>query len=194
MGQYKHGKPNEEITLAELREKLKEKRLSVRRKAYVILLYWLGCRRSEPLVLRKEDIEEYDGSLFISIHYRRDKEGNPIKFSRGKKGQCGGSVELNLKLWGADKIREVWQKTKKKRKVFPFSDSTAYRIVKKLWPKRSPHWLRYQRVTKLRRKRDLNLLSIDEIKSFTGIRRDSTIEGYGLKTKADIHKVAQQLD
>jgi len=193
MGKYKHGKPNEEITLAELQGKLKGKRLSVRRKAYVILLYWLGCRRSEPLVLRKEDIEQHGESLFISIHYRM-KDGEPIKFSRGKKGQCGGPVELNLKLWGADKIKEVWQKTRRKRKIFPFSSKTAYRIIKNLWPKRSPHWLRYQRVTKLRRKRDLNLLSIDEIKSFTGIRRDSTIEGYGLKTKADIHKVAQQLD
>ena len=57
MGKYKHGKPDEEISLADLEEKLSKCNFSTREKAYVILLYWLGCRRSEPMVIKKEDIE-----------------------------------------------------------------------------------------------------------------------------------------
>jgi len=42
--------------------------------------------------------------------------------------------------------------------------------------------------------RDKGKLTMDEIKAFTGIRRDSTIESYGMKTTSGIHKVAQALE
>jgi integrase len=67
MGRYKYGKPSEEIELEELREALGRSFLSLRYKAYVILLYWVGCRRSEPLFIRREDVEEENGSLYIDI-------------------------------------------------------------------------------------------------------------------------------
>jgi len=197
MGKYKHGKPDEEINLKQFKQKLSKSALSIRKKAYLILLYWLGCRRSEPLVILKEDIEEENGNLYISIHYRQDGEGNQIDFSRGKRGQAGGPAELPLSLFGVDLVKEVWQKTRKGRKLFPFSDSTGYRAVKKLWLKRTPHWLRYNRITKLRKrigKEGVDGITVDAIKSFTGIRRDTTIQDYGMKTKAGIHKVAQVLD
>ena len=72
MGKYKHGKPNEETDLEEFKQRLSKVKLKKRQRAYLILLYWLGCRRSEPLVLRKQDIEEHQGSLFISIHFRKN--------------------------------------------------------------------------------------------------------------------------
>jgi|GEM_PF-3212788 len=53
--------------------------------------------------------------------------------------------------------------------------------------------IRINRVTKLRKKLGSEL-TIDAIKSFTGIRRDTTIQNYGLKTKADIHKIAKMLE
>ncbi len=192
MGQYKHGKPDEEIELADFKERLEKSKLSRRKKAYLILLYWLGCRRTEPLVIKKEDIEEDEGSLFISIHYRMS-QGKPIPFSRGKRGLAGGPVEVSLSLFGMQLVKEVWRKTRKGRRVFPFSGKTGYRAVKTLYPQRTPHWFRYNRVTKLRKKLG-NELTIDEIKSFTGIRRDTTIQDYGLKTRAGIHKVSQHLD
>lgn len=193
MGKYQHGKPDEEITFADFQNKIENCRLSLRQKAYVVILYWLGCRRSEPLVILKEDIEEKYGSLFVSIHYRLDKNGERIPYSRGKRGQAGGPVELPFSKFGVDFIKEAWEKTKKGGHVFPFSDKTGYRAIKKLWPKKTPHWLRYTRVTKLRKKLG-NELTIDAIKSFTGIKRDTTIQDYGLKTKADIHKIARLLE
>jgi len=193
MGKYKHGKPDEEIDRADLEKKLLNCRLPLRQKAYIVLLYWLGCRRKEPMAILKEDVEEKEGSLFISIHFRKDDQGNRIPFSRGKRGQAGGPSELPLKLFGVDLIKDVWQKTRKGKLLFPFSDVTGYRAVKKLWPKKTPHWLRYNRVTKLRKMLGRET-TIDGIKSFTGIKRDTTIQNYGLKTKADIHKIADLLE
>lgn len=91
-------------------------------------------------------------------------------------------------------IRQVWKATREGGRLFPFSDKTGYRIIKRLWPKKSPHWLRHNRLTKLRRKRDLGQISTGDIKSFTGIKSDSTIERYGMKTESGIHKVAQALE
>lgn len=194
LGKYKFGKPDEEISLQQFAHALLHSKLEKLKKAYLILLYWLGCRRSEPLVIKKEDVEEKEGNLYVSIHYRKEREtGETIPFSRGKRGQAGGAAELSLSLFGLDLVKEVWQKTKKGRRLFPFSDDTGYRAVKQLFPNKTPHWFRYNRVTKLRKKLG-NELTIDEIKSYTGIRRDTTIQNYGMKTKAGIHKVSQHLE
>ena len=111
-----------------------------------------------------------------------------------KGGERGGAVELPLSLFGVSLIREIWQFTPKGTRLFRFSDKTGYRKVKKLFPKKSPHWLRHNRLTKLRKKRDRGEISTDDIKAFTGIRSDKTIEHYGMKTPQGIHKVAQVLD
>jgi integrase len=193
MGKYKHGRPDEEIQLEDFKDNLGKSQLPLQQKAYLIVLYWLGCRRSEPLAILKEDIEEKEDRLYVSIHYRKDDKGERIPFSRAKRGQAGGAVELPLENFGVNLIKEVWQKTRQGKKVFQFTDQTGYRAFKKLFPDKTPHWARYTRITRLR-KRLGNDLTIDGIKSFTGIRRDTTIQNYGLKTKADIHKIADILD
>jgi integrase len=193
MGKYKFGKPDQEIELQDFKQRLSKSKLSLRKKAYLVLLYWLGCRRSEPLVILKEDIEEREGNLFISIHYRLDENGERILYSRAKRGQAGGPIELPLSYFGVDLIKEAWEKTKKGKRVFPFCDKTGYRAVLNLWKEKTPHWLRYNRVTKLRKMLGTKT-TIDGIKSFTGIKRDTTIQNYGLKTKADIHKIAELLE
>ena len=180
LGKYKHGKPNKEIDVVDLKLAIDTQHLKLRHEAYAVLLYWVGCRRCEPLEILKEHVIENDGILEIVI---------PAK----KSGERGGSLDLSLSYYGVEKIREVWIKTKKGRPLFPFSAKTGYRIVKKLFPKKTPHWFRHNRVTKLRKKLG-NELTIDEIKSFTGIRRDTTIQNYGMKTKAGIHKVSQHLE
>jgi len=169
LGKYKHGTPDAEIEFKDFKDKITKSAISWRKKAYLIVLYWLGCRRSEPLVIMKDDI--------------------------GKGGLTGGPIELPLTHFGVALIKKAWQKTKKGKRVFPFSDSTGYRAMKKLWPKKTPHWLRYKRITELRKRigKETDGLTIDAIKSFTGIRRDTTIQNYGLKTKADIHKIAALL-
>ncbi len=181
MGKYKHGKPNEEINLETFKRKLERSKLRLRYKAYAVLLYWIGCRRSEPLQILKEHVTEKDGALFIEI---------PAL----KGGERGGPVELSSSLYGVDFVEKVWKKTRKKRKLFPFCSMTGYRVIKSLFPKKTPHWLRHNRVTKLRRKIDGDLLTLDDVKSFTGIKSDSTIQHYGMKTTKGIHRVSKALD
>lgn len=181
MGTYKHGKPNQEIEITELSKALKRSVFELAYQAYIILLYWLGCRRSEPLFIRKEDVKEKNGVLYIDI---------PAL----KGGERGGSVELPLSLYGVDMIKEVWEQTPAGARVFRFCDKTGYRKVVALLPKKTPHWLRHNRLTKLRRRRDRGEISTDDIKAYTGIKSDSTIEHYGMKTPHGIHKVAQVLD
>jgi len=94
----------------------------------------------------------------------------------------------------SEAVKEVWQRTRKSRKLFLFSDKTGYRIMKKLFPGKTPHWLRHNRITKLRKKIDGKGVSLDDVKSFTGIKSDSTLQRYGMKTKEVIHRVAQVLD
>lgn len=190
MPKYKYGVPNAEIDLKDLKKAIKKHpHLQLKYKVYIILLFWLGLRRSEPLFIKKEDIEEGADALFISITCNSE-----IPFSRLKQGRAAGPVELPLDLFGVELVRSLWRETKENRRLFGFCDKTGYRKVKLLFPKKSPHWLRHNRLTKLRKKLDRHLITKDEIKAFTGIRRDSTIEGYGMKTKPGIHKVAQVLD
>ena len=181
MGKYKYGKPNREIEQEQLAKALEKSYLGLQYRAYIILLYWIGCRRSEPLSVKTEDVREKNGSLFIEI-------------PAFKGGQRGGAVELPLGLYGVNYVRELWKATPEGSRLFRFSDKTGYRKVKRLFPRKSPHWFRHNRLTKLRRKRDQGEVSTDDIKSFTGIRSDSTIEHYGMQTRSGVHKVAQALD
>lgn len=183
MGSYKHGKPNAEIDLEDLKRGIEKGKFirSLLHKSYLVLLYWVGCRRTEPLEVKKEDMKVKDDSLLVNI-------------PAFKGGERGDWIELPLSLYGADLIVTRWKKTRKKKNVWPFSTNTCYRIVKRVWPHKTPHWLRHNRVTKLRRKRDQGEVTTDDIKSFTGIKSDATIERYGMKTKEGIQKIAKILE
>ncbi len=180
---YKFGKPDQEIPESDLTKALAAKHGFVDpllHGSYLAITFWIGSRKTEALEIFKEDIHQEGESLFIKI---------PAK----KHGRRGGEIELPLSWPGVDLIKEQLLKTRKERKIWPISPSTAYRIVKRIWPEKSPHHLRYRVITKLRRLRDQQKISTDDIKSYTGIRRDSTIEGYGLKTQAGIHKISNIL-
>lgn len=179
MGTYKYGKPNKEIDLAELREAIEHGYFTKpqTQKPYVITTYWIGNRRTEPLGILKEQVRLEGSSLFITIPAH-------------KGGIRGGEIELPLTWFGVDLIVERWNHTKPGKRLFPFETSTAYRTIKRLWPKRTPHWLRYNRITKMRAMRDARQIDTDAIKSYTGIQSDQTIQRYGMKTQEKIHSVA----
>jgi hypothetical protein len=146
----------------------------------LVTTFWIGNRKGEPLKMVKEDIHQEGDFLFLKI-------------PAFKHGQRGGEIELPLSFLGVEFVREQWLKTRAGRKIWNFSSWTAWNIIKRLWPEKSPHHLRYRVVTKLRKLRDQGKVTTDDIKSYTGIKRDSTIEGYGLKTQAGIHKVSNVL-
>jgi len=182
LGRYKNGKPNQEISLEEFQRALSKGHYAnlYLHRAYLAVIFWIGCRRSEPLMMLKEDIREEKGSLFLKI---------PAL----KHGMRGGEIELPLSYPGVDYILKRWQQIKPGRRMFPFTDKTGYRIIKRIFTDKSPHWFRHSRITMLRRLRDQKILSTDDIKSWTGIKADRTIEGYGLRSQEGIHKVAAAL-
>jgi integrase len=182
MGKYKHGKPNQETEPEELKEALEKGYFAspLMHKSYLAALYWIGARRTEPLEVKKEDVTLEADRLAIVI---------PAK----KHGQRGGAVKLPLSWLGVELIKERWEKTRPGKKLWPFKTSTAYLIIKRIWPEKSPHWLRHNRITKLRRLRDEKKLGLDHIKSWTGIKSDRTIEGYGMKTQEKINEVADAM-
>jgi hypothetical protein len=180
---YQYGKPDQEITEEEIKEALAHGYFvhPLLHKSYLAITRWIGSRKTEALEIYKEDIHLEGSSLFVKI---------PAK----KHGQRGGEIELPLSWPGVDLIRQQWEKTRPGKKIWRFSPHTAWRIIKRIWPEKSPHHLRYATITKLRRLRDQGKVTTDDIKSYTGIRRDSTIEGYGLKTQAGIHRISNVLN
>ena len=182
MGKYKHGKPNRLISIQEFKlYLLKGKFLKQFHKAYFVLLYWIGARRTEPLKLTKEDLTEKEGSLWIDI-------------PAFKRGERGGKIELPLYLPGIIHLKNRWLKTRKHRRIFPFATATTWRIIHRINPNISPHWLRHNRISKLRILLDQKKITKDEIKSWTGIKRDTTIEVYGMKTQDGIHRISKVLN
>ena len=180
---YKHGTPDEPISKAELERVLKKGKFvqPLAHRSYLVITAVIGSRKTEALEIYKEDI-------------RKDGEFLYVKIPAKKRGHRGGELELPLGWLGMELVLRQWMKTRKGRKVWKFSSWTAWRIVKRVFPKKSPHHLRWTVITELRAALDRREISKDEIKSWTGIKRDSTIEGYGLKTQAGIHRVSKILD
>lgn len=181
MGKYKYGPPDAHIELAQLKKAMAKHILPLAYQCYVILLFWVGCRRSEPLAVTKDDVTLDDHYLLMDIPaYKHGKRAGPLEFP--------------LSYWGVSRLRQLWESTPEGQRLFRFSDKTGYRIVKRLFPMKSPHWLRHNRITKLRERRDQGEISTDDIKSFTGIRSDKTLEHYGMKTTQGIRKVVKVLE
>lgn len=190
---YQHGLPNEETKVDDLKQAIEHGSFKDKKhKSYLVLLYWLGCRRGEPLRyivngkvkyegVKKEDVKLKGNSLFMKI-------------PAFKGGIRGGSIELPLSFYGIELIRERWEKTKPGRLLWNFTPFTGWRIIKRVWPEKSPHWLRHNRITKIRKKIDGETLSLDDAKSFTGIKSDRTMQNYGMRTQDGIHRVSQTLD
>ncbi|MCJ7459223.1 MAG: hypothetical protein MUP17_09550 [candidate division Zixibacteria bacterium] len=177
---YQFGKPDEPITKADLQAALEHGRFTdaLAHKSYLVITSAIGSRKTEALEIRKEDMHREGSSLYVKI---------PAK----KHGARGGEIELPLSWLGMDLVLSQWMKTRAGKKVWRFSPATAWRIIKRVFPRKSPHHLRWSVITELRALKDARQITTDEIKSWTGIKRDSTIEGYGLKTQAGIHKISE---
>jgi len=177
---YADGKPNRELTHEEFSHVMTNSKIPSRYKAYIVMLYWIGCRRSEPMAIMKEDIEEKEGCLMIDI-------------PAFKRGMRGGLISLPLNYYGVQWIKEAWERARDKHRVFKFTDRTGYNYVKQLFPKMTPHWFRHNRITQLRKKIDGKTISLDDVKSFTGIKSDRTIQHYGMRTQEGIDRVVKVL-
>lgn len=102
--------------------------LSDRRQAFLSVLFFAGCRVSEALALTSKDVNSTPETIYIQFfRLKGSKQTDPQELPR--------SPALDW-LCGRE------------GKLFPFSRSTAYRLVKKAFPILYPHFFRMNRITK----------------------------------------------
>jgi len=184
-GKYKR-KPDRTIPLEDFKRALEGYTLSTghrpvfvkatRDKSYLAAIFVLGARKLEPCEVVKEDIRVTETHLFIKI-------------PAFKHGERADVLKVNLATPGVDWIIKQWQHTRKGRKVWPLSPSTAYRIVLRALGV-CPHWLRHNWITDKQKRLKGTPSEVDrKIMAWTGIKRRQTLDSYRLKTKQDIDEI-----
>lgn len=131
---YKFGKQKKTLepeAFAELM--LKGHFAKISHRAFLVLLYYTGCRVSEILKLTIEDFEITNKEVHVNI-------------LASKKGVERPTFTLALSLPEMDWVYAVLKKTKKGSRPFPFSRQTAHNIVKRVLPHHYPHFFRLNRV------------------------------------------------
>jgi len=178
MSKYKHGKQKKTLdkeTFAEIVEKGYFAKPS--HKAFLILLYYFGCRVSELLMSGWDSFEITDTHLFADI-------------KACKMGVERPRFMLNLNLPHMDwvitylKARHCDGKSCK-HMAFPFSRQTAWNIVKRVMPEHYPHYFRLNRAVSFL---DLGLAP-NKIRIWFGWKKWKTIDnylGYSQKTTEEL--------
>ena len=110
----------------EFKEKIDS--LPIARQAFLNILFFAGCRVSEALALTSDDINCTSNTIFIQFfRLKGSKQTDPQEVPM-----------TPVLLWLCVQEGEL----------FSFSRSTAYRTVKKVFPKLYPHYFRMNRITK----------------------------------------------
>ena len=181
LGRYKHGKQHETLDIEVLKTIIETGHFCKEsHRAFLILLYYTGMRKSEALRLMRMDftLDKYGERIHVK-HY-------PLKHGIQHTG-----FYLPYGLPFVNILREWLVKLKPAHKVFPFSTVTAWHIVKRVLPKHYPHYFRLNRCVKLLNKREL---ALDDVRTWFGWTSVKTIDNYlGYSTRT-VEKVSEQLD
>ena len=191
---YKHGKQERPITFREFQEHMKKAQLSQEEEAYLWLLYYTGCRKSEGFERVATDIQITEQYFIIDFHQRK-KNGatvDPLEIPRSWPG-----IELLVKITERAAAQRPFTKqvffyeAKKRRSriqrahwLFPNIQSTkAWELIKQvLGPEFYPHFLRLNRLTEIGSDPEASLI---RLKSFSGIKSVSSLEHYLGVSKAE---------
>jgi len=131
--------------------------LPQQRQAFLTVLFFAGCRISEALALTSNDINCTADTVYIQFfRLKGSKQTDPTPLPRT------ASLHWLCVLEGP---------------LFPWSRSTGYRIVKRVFPSLYPHYFRMNRITTIAEK-----FSLAEVTSYTGIHPLS-VEHYLEKVK-----------
>ena len=102
--------------------------LAIERQAFLSVLFFAGCRVSEALALESNDIDYRGDTLFIQFfRLKGSKQTDPQEVPRA-----------DALLWLCEQ----------EGKLFSFCRTTAYLIVKRVFPDLYPHYFRMNRITK----------------------------------------------
>ena len=133
--------------------------------AFLSILFFSGCRVSEALTLSASDIACRPDTIYIEFfRLKGSKQTDPVGLPRTK-----------YLDWLCSQYNEV----------FDFSRTTAWRLVKRVFPELYPHYFRMNRITKISEG-----FGDAFVYSFVGICAQS-IDHY--RGKVDIGKVGKAL-
>jgi len=146
-------------------------------RAFLVLLYYTGCRVNEILSLKKEDFKIKENILYIDI-------------LASKKGVERPAFVLPLSLPHMQWVYTILMKTKGPGLVFSFTRQTAWNIVKRVMPEHYPHFFRLNRVVSfLDRKMPQN-----KIRIWMGWNRMETINNYLGYSKGTTEELSEGLE
>jgi len=187
MPKYKQGKQQNLLDFHEFSDQVEKARLNTEHSAFIWLLYYSGCRKSEAYERTIQDVEVSPTHFTIDFHQRK-KGGaavDPLSFPRSWKG-----IEQLIKLYERARQRKpnrkriFYSEDKQRRSriekaqwLFPNIQShTAWRIVKRvLGFQFYPHFLRLNRITELAADPKMSLL---RLKSYTGLKSLDALQAY----------------
>jgi len=162
MPKYKK-KITRQMDYKELKEKIHE--LPRARQAFLSVLFFAGCRVSEALALESNDISCTQDTIYIQFfRLKGSKQTDPIPLPK---------IDALTYLCGLVDA------------PFPWSRTTGYRIVKRVFPALYPHYFRQNRITKISEKHGDSY-----VYSYVGITA-SSIDHY--RGKVDIKRVGKAL-
>jgi len=136
-------------------------------KALLVALYWSGFRISEWIGAISHKTTRKDGS----VHYTPPfpalikeqmwvDETNKVLFVRQvarKNGHRDSPIQIPLDLPYVNLLVDRWQKTAPGKPVFPISNVTWWRILKRIDPKLYSHFFIMNRLTKQAEDREISL-------------------------------------
>ena len=188
---YKRGKQTTIMPLQEFRAKLDSAPLNQEQKAYILLLWHCGIRKSEAYERVAEDVAVTSTHVIVNFHRRKKRglEVPPLKLPREFYGVDDILVPYLLKpkrrrqksvftyVRKGGKLKTT-KKTVKAKWVFPnIHSTTAWNIVKQtLGAEYYPHYLRLRKLSKIGKNREKG--SIMHLRSFSGIKSLGSLEAY----------------
>jgi integrase len=202
MGKYKHGKKLETLPFSEVKQKVAAAGLHWRDEAFFWLLYYTGVRKSEAYERTVSDFKNTD--QFLVVDFKRKKgsiDVPPLEIPLGWYGVDKIVKAVHHALKSSPKEKGVFvyvnkkrvRKVKKDRWVFPHIQSTkAWELVQEvLGEEYYPHFLRLNRLTELGSDPSANLT---RLKSFSGLKTTSVLEGYLGTSKREQQKAIEYMN
>jgi len=184
MPRYKHGKQTTTIDYATFKNIMQQRsKLTYPdlHGSFLAFIYWFGVRKSEALERTRDDFKVKDGILIVQC---------PAK-KRGRRKILKAPIDLpfmDLILKQIEKTRRT--KFNPNKRVWDFSSTTAWRIVKRVMPKHYPHFFRLNRAVHFL---DDPTTTIPEMQAWFGWTQVNTINSYLGFSERHLDKQASRL-
>ena len=180
---YKYGKQTEPIDLQTFKVIMQNGEFvnPLRDKSLLAFLYWFGVRRAEVIERVKEDFQIKDSLLIVNCPPKKGGEREPL--------------EIPVDYPFVDLIIEQVDRTRRTlanptRRAWNISEETAWRIVKRVMPKRYPHYFRLNRATRFL---EDSTTTIPEMKAWFGWKSTRTIDEYVGYSRRHIRRQRERL-